>query len=81
MGRVVVGRSLNDFAAYLATVRRNMALGLPIVLALTAVAGWGLAGVALEPVRMSYRNIQQFTADAAHELRTPWLLFKPPPSR
>ena len=71
VGRVVVGRSLNDFAAYLATVRWNMALGLPIVLALTAVAGWWLAGVALEPVQMSYRNIQQFTADAAHELRTP----------
>ncbi len=71
VGRVVVGRSLNDFAAYLDTVRWNMALGLPIVLALTAVAGWWLAGVALEPVQMSYRNIQQFTADAAHELRTP----------
>jgi signal transduction histidine kinase len=71
VGHVVVGRSLNDFAAYLATVRWNMALGLPIVLALTAVAGWWLAGVALKPVRMSYRNIQQFTADAAHELRTP----------
>ncbi len=71
VGRVVVGRSLNDFAVYLATVRWNMALGLPIVLALTAVAGWWLAGVALEPVQMSYRNIQQFTADAAHELRTP----------
>ncbi len=71
VGRVVVGRSLNDFAAYLATVRWNMALGLPLALALIAAAGWWLAGVALEPVQMSYRNIQQFTADAAHELRTP----------
>lgn len=71
VGRVVVGRSLNDFATYLATVRWHMALGLPIVLALTALTGWWLAGVALEPVQMSYRNIQQFTADAAHELRTP----------
>ena len=71
VGRVVVGRSLNDFAAYLATVRWNMALGLPLALALIAAAGWWLAGVALEPVQLSYRNIQQFTADAAHELRTP----------
>ncbi|MBW4463648.1 MAG: HAMP domain-containing histidine kinase [Nodosilinea sp. WJT8-NPBG4] len=71
VGHVVVGRSLNDFAAYLATVRWNMALGLPLALALIAAAGWWLAGVALKPVRMSYRNIQQFTADAAHELRTP----------
>ncbi|MBE9156433.1 HAMP domain-containing histidine kinase [Nodosilinea sp. LEGE 06152] len=71
VGRVVVGRSMKDFAAYLDTVRWNMALGLPLALALIAAAGWWLAGVALEPVQMSYRNIQQFTADAAHELRTP----------
>ncbi|MFQ4140535.1 two-component system sensor histidine kinase RppB [Nodosilinea sp. PGN35] len=71
LGQVVVGRSLSDFATYLATIRWNMALALPIAMALIAGAGWWLAGVALEPVRMSYRNIQQFTADAAHELRTP----------
>ncbi len=71
VGRVVVGRSMKDFAAYLDTVRWNMALGLPLALALIAAGGWWLAGVALEPVQMSYRNIQQFTADAAHELRTP----------
>ena len=35
------------------------------------VASWWLAGKAMEPIYHSYRQIQQFTADAAHELRTP----------
>jgi signal transduction histidine kinase len=34
-------------------------------------ASWGLAGLAMQPVYQSYRQVQQFTADAAHELRTP----------
>jgi signal transduction histidine kinase len=35
------------------------------------VASWLLAGKAMKPVYRSYQHIQQFTADAAHELRTP----------
>jgi len=46
-------------------------LSLPITMGLIAVASWWLAGVALKPVQGSYQKIQQFTADAAHELRTP----------
>jgi signal transduction histidine kinase len=38
---------------------------------LVAGAGWWLAGLAMQPVYRSYRQIQQFTSDAAHELRTP----------
>ncbi len=35
------------------------------------MASWWLAGLAMQPIYQSYRQIQQFTADAAHELRTP----------
>jgi signal transduction histidine kinase len=35
------------------------------------VASWLVAGKAMKPVYHSYQHIQQFTADAAHELRTP----------
>jgi len=35
------------------------------------LTGWWLSGLAMKPVYQSYRQIQQFTADAAHELRTP----------
>jgi signal transduction histidine kinase len=38
---------------------------------LIAAASWWLTGLAMQPVQVSYRKIQQFTADAAHELRTP----------
>jgi signal transduction histidine kinase len=31
----------------------------------------GLAGIAIRPIYQSCRQVQQFTADAAHELRMP----------
>ena len=71
LGTLLVGRSFHDFAAYLTTIRGIILLSLPITLGLIAAASWWLAGLALKPVQVSYRKIQQFTADAAHELRTP----------
>jgi signal transduction histidine kinase len=71
LGTLLVGRSFNDFATYLAMIRWIILLSLPITMGLIAAASWWLAGLALKPVQTSYRKIQQFTADAAHELRTP----------
>ncbi len=70
-GYMQVGRSLKDFDDYLATVRWILFLGLPITMGLVGVSSWWLAGRAMQPIYQSYRQIQQFTADAAHELRTP----------
>jgi len=70
-GYIQVGRSLEDFNSYLDAVKLILALGLPLAMALVAVASWWLAGLAMQPIYQSYRQIQQFTADAAHELRTP----------
>jgi signal transduction histidine kinase len=70
-GYIQVGRSLKDFSEYLDAVKLILALGLPIAMALIAIASWWLAGLAMQPIYQSYRQIQQFTADAAHELRTP----------
>ncbi|MEG4490416.1 two-component system sensor histidine kinase RppB [Microcoleus sp. D3_18_C4] len=70
-GYFQVGRSLQDFNDYLSTVRLVLKLGLPTALILVGFSSWWLAGLAMKPIYASYRQIQQFTADAAHELRTP----------
>lgn len=70
-GYLQVGRSLQEFDHHLATTRWLLLIGLPGVMLLVTGASWWLAGLAMRPVYQSYRQIQQFTADAAHELRTP----------
>ena len=37
----------------------------------TGAIGWLLSGLAMAPVRQSYQQLKQFTADASHELRNP----------
>ncbi|MCL6435197.1 MAG: HAMP domain-containing histidine kinase [Leptolyngbyaceae cyanobacterium HOT.MB2.61] len=70
-GYMQVGRSLKEFDDYLAFLRLTMLAGLPISMLLVAAASWSLAGLAMKPIYRSYQRMQQFTADAAHELRTP----------
>ena len=70
-GYLQVGRSLKDFDGHLVSLRWIMLIGLPLALLLITAASWWLSGLAMRPVYQSYRHIQQFTADAAHELRTP----------
>lgn len=48
-----------------------LSISLPITLGIIGVVGWQLAGVALKPARRAYDQLQRFTADASHELRTP----------
>ena len=70
-GYLQVGRSLQDFDNYLTVIRWILVLGLPITMGLVGISSWWLARFAMEPIYQSYQQIQQFTADAAHELRTP----------
>ncbi len=70
-GTLQVGRSLQEFDRYLANVRQSFLIGFPPILLAIGGASWGLAGLAMQPIYRSYRQIQQFTGDAAHELRTP----------
>ncbi|PSP28359.1 MAG: hypothetical protein BRC59_12365 [Cyanobacteria bacterium SW_4_48_29] len=48
-----------------------MLLGLSITMLIVGASSWWLAKLAMQPIYDSYRQIQQFTGDAAHELRTP----------
>ncbi|MGK7901435.1 MAG: sensor histidine kinase [Hormoscilla sp.] len=49
----------------------DLSLGISLMVASTAVIGWLLSGLAMEPVRAAYLSLKQFTADASHELRNP----------
>lgn len=70
-GYMQVGRSLYELDRHMVWVRLILLIGLPIAMILVVVASWWLAKQAMKPVYQSYRQMQQFTADAAHELRTP----------
>lgn len=68
---LMVGRSFEDFDQYLSLVRWSLLIGLLLSLALVTAASWWLSALAMRPIYQSYHQIQRFTADAAHELRTP----------
>ena len=70
-GYMQMGRSLKDLDDHLNIVKLILLLGLPIAIILVGISSWWLAGLAMQPIYQSYRQIEQFTADAAHELRTP----------
>ncbi|KAF3884936.1 MULTISPECIES: two-component system sensor histidine kinase RppB [Nostocales] len=70
-GHMQMGRSLQDVDRYLANVRLALLLGLPLAMILVGGASWWLSELAMLPIYKSYRQVEQFTADAAHELRTP----------
>lgn len=70
-GYMQVGRSLHELDGHMLWVKLILLVGLPSAMTLVVIASWWLAGQAMQPVYRSYRQMQQFTADAAHELRTP----------
>ncbi len=55
----------------LAEFRMVLAISAPITLAVVALTGWWLGGLAMQPIRHNYDHLQRFTADASHELRSP----------
>ena len=71
VGYLQVAVSLEPVEESLMRSRLFLAIGIPITLCFTGIAGWILAGYAMQPVRRSYEQLQRFTADASHELRAP----------
>lgn len=70
-GYMQIGRSLSDIDEHLGWAKLILVAGFPVAMLLVIIASWWLAGQAMLPIYQSYRQMQQFTADAAHELRTP----------
>ncbi|MEX0270034.1 two-component system sensor histidine kinase RppB [Leptolyngbyaceae cyanobacterium UHCC 1019] len=70
-GYLQLGRNLEPFDAEVNRMQWTLLLGFPIALGLIAVSSWWLSGLAMQPIYQSYQQQQQFTANAAHELRSP----------
>jgi OmpR-family two-component system manganese-sensing sensor histidine kinase len=49
----------------------DLSIGISLMILTVAAIGWFLSGIAIEPVKASYQQLKQFTADASHELRNP----------
>lgn len=70
-GYLQVGRSVQRLNDYMNSLHWLLGLGVPFSMIIIGGAGWWLAGLAMRPIETSYQQLQKFTADAAHELRTP----------
>ena len=70
-GYLQVAQSYQLLDEYMHSLHLLLLFGVPLVMLLIGGASWWLSGLAMQPIYQSYQQIQQFTADAAHELRTP----------
>lgn len=70
-GYLQIGRNLEAFEQEIHRIRWILGVSLPVAFGMVALSSWWLAGLAMQPIYHSYQQQQQFTADAAHELRSP----------
>jgi signal transduction histidine kinase len=71
IGYLQIGIPLTTTQNNLAELRLVLAIAVPVSLGIIGVTGWLLAGIAMQPIRQAYSQLQRFTADASHELRAP----------
>jgi signal transduction histidine kinase len=70
-GYLQVAQSFHHLDEYMNSLHLILIFGIPLAMLLIGGVSWWLSGLAMQPIYQSYQQIQQFTADAAHELRTP----------
>jgi signal transduction histidine kinase len=66
-----VAAALDDVNEAVATLTMTLAVTLLVVLAVVAVILWTVVGRALRTVEAAHNRLEQFVADASHELRSP----------
>lgn len=71
LGYLQVATPLIETQNELQQLQIVLTLAVPITLGLIALTGWLLSGLAMQPIRQAYQQLQRFTADASHELRSP----------
>lgn len=76
IGYTRVSESRGDIENTLRGLDLGLAGGIVIALIFSITGGFWLLRQAMEPIERSFRKLQQFTADAAHELRSPLMAIK-----
>jgi signal transduction histidine kinase len=71
IGYLQIGVPLTSLQQTLSQLRLLLTLGVPSALAIIALTGWWLGGLAMQPLQQSYKRLHHFTTNASHELRTP----------
>lgn len=71
LGYLQVATPLTETHNSLQQLQLALTVAVPISLGLIGLTGWLLSGIAMQPIRRSYQQLQRFTADASHELRSP----------
>lgn len=70
-GYVRVSTNIREMEEDLHRLLLGLGIGGTVAVALVGLSGWWLTQRSLQPVERSIEKLQQFTADAAHELRNP----------
>lgn len=76
IGYVRVSESLLQLNSTLRRLDYGLGSGIVISLLLSTVGGIWLTRRAMQPIELSFERLQQFTADASHELRSPLMAIK-----
>ncbi len=75
-GKVLIGyfqtaTPMDSLRSSLNQARLFLTLGVPVTFGVIGITGWFLGELAMRPSLRAYQQLQRFTADASHELRTP----------
>ncbi|AVH72952.1 sensor histidine kinase [Nostoc sp. 'Lobaria pulmonaria (5183) cyanobiont'] len=71
IGYLQVAIPLKETQNELGEFQLILTLAVPVALGLIGLTGWVLSGIAMQPVQLAYNQLQRFTSDASHELRSP----------